>query len=199
MLWSALGKWPEALGRNALSSQPVQPSATRDILANRPNDLCRRGHVEISPGHNGGVVQPLAGGPRRPRGARPEARRDSTAQAPCADSDKGSRSAGLLHLCHPSKRRQLEGGPWKSHCRNAAILKAAIGIGLAQWLLGPLSGAISVGSLTLAQTMVLSLVMFTGASQFAFVGVATAGGSPCSCTGKPAAGRPQRVLWRTSF
>ena len=32
--------------------------------------------------------------------------------------------------------------------------------------------------LTLAQTMVLSLVMFTGASQFAFVGVATAGGSP---------------------
>ena len=61
-------------------------------------------------------------------------------------------------------------------------------------------GAISVGSgLTLAQTMVLSLVMFTGASQFAFVGVATAGGSPCSRAGKPAAWRTQRVLWRTSF
>jgi len=32
--------------------------------------------------------------------------------------------------------------------------------------------------LTLPQTMVLSLVMFTGASQFAFVGVAASGGSP---------------------
>jgi 4-azaleucine resistance transporter AzlC len=40
-------------------------------------------------------------------------------------------------------------------------------------------GAIAVGSgLTLAQTMALSLVMFTGASQFAFVGVAASGGSP---------------------
>jgi 4-azaleucine resistance transporter AzlC len=32
--------------------------------------------------------------------------------------------------------------------------------------------------LTVGQTMVLSLVMFTGASQFAFVGVAASGGSP---------------------
>ena len=80
-----------------------------------------------------------------------------------------------------------------------AILKAAIGIGLYAMALGPLSEPISVGSgLTLAQTMVLSLVMFTGASQFAFVGVATAGGSTLAATGKPAAGRPQRVLWRTS-
>ena len=61
----------------------------------------------------------------------------------------------------------------------AAILKAAIGIGLYAMAFGASFGAISVGSgLTLAQTMVLSLVMFTGASQFAFVGVATAGGSP---------------------
>jgi 4-azaleucine resistance transporter AzlC len=60
-----------------------------------------------------------------------------------------------------------------------AILKAAIGIGLYAMAFGASFGAISVGSgLTLAQTMVLSLVMFTGASQFAFVGVATAGGSP---------------------
>ena len=37
----------------------------------------------------------------------------------------------------------------------------------------------SVGSgLSVAQTMVLSLVMFSGASQFAFVGVVAAGGSP---------------------
>ena len=81
-----------------------------------------------------------------------------------------------------------------------AILKAAIGIGLYAMALVPLSERSRWGSgLTLAQTMVLSLVMFTGASQFAFVGVATAGGSPRSRAGKPAAWRTQRVLWRTSF
>jgi 4-azaleucine resistance transporter AzlC len=59
------------------------------------------------------------------------------------------------------------------------ILRAAIGIGLYAMAFGASFGAIAVGSgLTLAQTSVLSLVMFTGASQFAFVGVAAAGGSP---------------------
>jgi 4-azaleucine resistance transporter AzlC len=60
-----------------------------------------------------------------------------------------------------------------------AILRAAIGIGLYAMAFGASFGAISVTSgLTLAQTMTLSLVMFTGASQFAFVGVAASGGSP---------------------
>jgi 4-azaleucine resistance transporter AzlC len=60
-----------------------------------------------------------------------------------------------------------------------AILRAATGIGLYAGAFGASFGAISVGSgLTLAQTMVLSLVMFTGASQFAFVGVAAGGGTP---------------------
>jgi 4-azaleucine resistance transporter AzlC len=59
------------------------------------------------------------------------------------------------------------------------ILKAAIGIGLYAMAFGASFGAIAVGSgLTPAQTMALSLVMFTGASQFAFVGVAASGGSP---------------------
>jgi len=59
------------------------------------------------------------------------------------------------------------------------ILKAAIGIGLYAMAFGASFGAIAVGSgLTLPQTMTLSLVMFTGASQFAFVGVAASGGSP---------------------
>jgi 4-azaleucine resistance transporter AzlC len=57
----------------------------------------------------------------------------------------------------------------------AAILKAAIGIGLYALAFGASFGTISVSS---GLTLVLSLVMFTGASQFAFVGVATAGGSP---------------------
>jgi 4-azaleucine resistance transporter AzlC len=60
-----------------------------------------------------------------------------------------------------------------------AILRAAIGIGLYAMAFGASFGAISVGSgLSLPQTMVLSLVMFTGASQFAFVGVVATAGSP---------------------
>lgn len=59
------------------------------------------------------------------------------------------------------------------------ILRAAIGIGVYAGAFGMSFGAVSVGSgLTLAQTMVLSLVLFSGASQFAFVGLATVGGSP---------------------
>lgn len=58
----------------------------------------------------------------------------------------------------------------------ADILRAAIGIGLYAAAFGASFGAVSVGSgLSLAQTMVLSLVLFSGASQFAFVGVAAAG------------------------
>jgi len=59
------------------------------------------------------------------------------------------------------------------------ILRAATGIGLYAMAFGASFGAISIGSgLSLGQTMALSLVMFTGASQFAFVGVAASGGSP---------------------
>jgi len=51
-------------------------------------------------------------------------------------------------------------------------------MGLYAGAFGMSYGALSVGSgLTVAQTMVLSLVMFSGASQLAFVGVATVGGS----------------------
>jgi predicted branched-subunit amino acid permease len=57
-----------------------------------------------------------------------------------------------------------------------AIIRAAAGIGLYAMAFGASFGAISIGSgLTVGQTMVLSLVMFTGASQFAFVGVAASG------------------------
>ncbi len=60
--------------------------------------------------------------------------------------------------------------------QRAAILRAAVGIGVYAAVFGMSFGAVSVGSgLSVAQTMVLSLVMFSGASQFAFVGVAAAG------------------------
>jgi 4-azaleucine resistance transporter AzlC len=65
------------------------------------------------------------------------------------------------------------------HREHATILRAAIGIGVYAAAFGMSFGAVSVGSgLSVAQTMVLSLVLFSGASQFAFVGVATAAGSP---------------------
>ena len=42
-------------------------------------------------------------------------------------------------------------------------------------------GAVSIGSgLTIGQTMVLSLLMFSGASQFAFAGVVASGGAPAA-------------------
>lgn len=59
------------------------------------------------------------------------------------------------------------------------IVRAAIGIGLYAGAFGMAYGAVAVGSgLSVAQAMVLSLVMFSGASQFAFAGVVAAGGSP---------------------
>ena len=61
----------------------------------------------------------------------------------------------------------------------AAILRAAVGIGLYAGAFGASFGAVSVGAgLSGVETMLLSLVMFTGASQFAFVGVIATGGSP---------------------
>jgi 4-azaleucine resistance transporter AzlC len=58
------------------------------------------------------------------------------------------------------------------------VLKAAVSIGVYAGLFGASFGAVAVSSgLSLGQAMVLSLVMFSGASQFAFSGVAAAGGS----------------------
>ncbi|CAA9335560.1 MAG: hypothetical protein AVDCRST_MAG48-3360 [uncultured Friedmanniella sp.] len=59
-----------------------------------------------------------------------------------------------------------------------SVLRAAVGIGLYAAAFGASFGAVATGSgLSVAQAMVLSLVMFSGASQFAFTGVAAAGGS----------------------
>ena len=59
-----------------------------------------------------------------------------------------------------------------------AILRVATGIGIAVAAYGVVFGAQGVATgLSLAQTMALSLLMFTGASQFALVGVVGAGGT----------------------
>jgi predicted branched-subunit amino acid permease len=62
-----------------------------------------------------------------------------------------------------------------------AVVRDSLGVGIATGLYGASYGAVAVaGGLSVAQTCVLSLVMFTGASQFAFVGVVATGGPPLS-------------------
>jgi len=68
-----------------------------------------------------------------------------------------------------------------SPAERRGIIRDGLGIGLATGLYGVSFGAVSVAAgLSVLQTCALSLVMFTGASQFAFVGVAAAGGAPLS-------------------
>jgi len=59
-----------------------------------------------------------------------------------------------------------------------AVLRQALSVGVATGAYGISFGALAVAAgLTVAQACVLSLVMFTGGSQFAFAGVVGAGGS----------------------
>jgi predicted branched-subunit amino acid permease len=60
-----------------------------------------------------------------------------------------------------------------------AVVRDALGVGVAVGLSGFAFGVTSAGAgLTLLQTCALSLLVFTGASQFALVGALAAGGSP---------------------
>src|SRR5258708_40193191 len=72
-----------------------------------------------------------------------------------------------------------------AHCERSwaaerpRVIRNAAGIGLATGAYALSFGAISVAAgLSVVQTSALSLVMFTGASQFALVGVLSGGGSP---------------------
>ena len=63
----------------------------------------------------------------------------------------------------------------------SAILRDSLGVGVATGAYGVSFGAVSVAAgLSVAQTCALSLLVFTGASQFALVGVVAAGGAPIS-------------------
>ncbi|MBC2906043.1 AzlC family ABC transporter permease [Streptomyces cupreus] len=62
---------------------------------------------------------------------------------------------------------------------DAAVVRDGLGVGVAVGLSGFAFGVTSAGSgLTLWQTCALSLLVFTGASQFALVGALAAGGGP---------------------
>ncbi|MER6530083.1 AzlC family ABC transporter permease [Streptomyces sp. NPDC001508] len=62
---------------------------------------------------------------------------------------------------------------------DSAVVRDALGVGVAVGLSGFAFGATSAGGgLSVSQTCVLSLLVFTGASQFALVGALAAGGGP---------------------
>ncbi len=60
-----------------------------------------------------------------------------------------------------------------------AVVRGSLAVAVATGLYGASFGAVSVATgLSVAQTCALSLLAFTGASQFAFVGVVSTGGTP---------------------
>jgi predicted branched-subunit amino acid permease len=64
-----------------------------------------------------------------------------------------------------------------SHARRSSVTRNAIGVGLATGVYGISFGALAVTSgFSFSQTQVLSLGLFSGASQFAVVGIMGAGG-----------------------
>jgi 4-azaleucine resistance transporter AzlC len=73
----------------------------------------------------------------------------------------------------------LHDPPWPQE--RARIVRDSLGVGVATGAYGVSFGAVGVAAgLSVAQTCALSLLMFTGASQFALAGVVAAGGSPLS-------------------
>lgn len=76
-------------------------------------------------------------------------------------------------------RRAQGGGEPDGGKSDAAVVRDALGVGVAVGLSGFAFGVTAAGSgLTLPQTCALSLLVFTGASQFALVGALAAGGNP---------------------
>ena len=71
--------------------------------------------------------------------------------------------------------------PDLSSDERSGIVRDSLAVGLATGAYGVSFGAVAVASgLSILQTCTLSLLMFTGASQFALAGVVAAGGAPLS-------------------
>ena len=76
-------------------------------------------------------------------------------------------------------RVPAEGAEHVATGSRSSVVRDGLGIGLATGAYGLSFGALSVAAgLSVAQTCTLSLLMFTGASQFALVGVLAGGGGP---------------------
>lgn len=64
---------------------------------------------------------------------------------------------------------------------DTAVIRKAVGVALATGAYGVTAGALAVAAgLSVLQAMALSLLLFSGGSQFAFFGVIGAGGSPAA-------------------
>jgi predicted branched-subunit amino acid permease len=91
-----------------------------------------------------------------------------------------ARTAGLAKALsffsmEPPSAASAGDGEWAA--RRRAVLRDAIAVGVSTGAYGLSFGAVSsAAGLSLAQTAALSLLMFTGASQFALVGVLAGGG-----------------------
>lgn len=71
--------------------------------------------------------------------------------------------------------------PDLSRAERSGIVRDGVAVGIATGAYGVSFGAVGVASgLSVIQTCALSLLMFTGASQFALVGVVAGGGAPLS-------------------
>ncbi|WP_445403071.1 AzlC family ABC transporter permease [Streptomyces sp. LE64] len=79
----------------------------------------------------------------------------------------------------PAGRTDVPDRPEGPGKRDAAVVRDALGVGVAVGLSGFAFGVTAAGGgLDLLQTCALSLLVFTGASQFALVGALAAGGNP---------------------
>ncbi len=91
--------------------------------------------------------------------------------------DVAGRVAGRQTGPGAGQRPEPAAGP--GHAARGAVIRDALGVGIAVGLSGFAFGVTAAGSgLSVAQACVLSLLVFTGASQFALVGALAAGGNP---------------------
>src|SRR5690606_34048238 len=75
---------------------------------------------------------------------------------------------------------------WRPATWSPAV-RMGVSISLATGVYGISFGALAVAAgLSVAQAMALSLLMFTGGSQFAFIGVIAGGGAPSAAVGAAA-------------
>ncbi|MGW0927793.1 AzlC family ABC transporter permease [Streptomyces sp. NPDC002644] len=83
-------------------------------------------------------------------------------------------------MAHETAHAASSGRPEPDDAKpDAAVVRDALGVGVAVGLSGFAFGVTSAGAgLTLLQTCLTSLLIFTGASQFALVGALAAGGNP---------------------
>ncbi len=88
----------------------------------------------------------------------------------------------MLHKVPPQRTQSTSSAvlPYdRGVSSDRSVISDSLGVGVATGAYGVSFGAISVASgLDVWQTCALSLLMFTGASQFAFVGIIGAGGAP---------------------